>query len=100
MPRKSQKEPETWRDIAFYAAGMITAVKSVRLGSRRGQVRILREHTFGPLAVLTTVPSAGERSVPLSELHVLFNQGAITVKDDFSLNGISGQLRLHPEHTI
>ena len=32
--------------------------------------------------------------------HVLFDQGAITLKDDFTLQGLSGKLRLHSRHSI
>jgi len=39
---------------------------------------------------------AGERSAPVPDYHVLFDQGAITVNDNFSLQGAAGKLRLHP----
>jgi putative restriction endonuclease len=32
--------------------------------------------------------------------HVLFDQGAITIEDDFTLLGRTGRLSLHPQHSI
>jgi putative restriction endonuclease len=31
---------------------------------------------------------------------VLFDQGAITIEDDFTLLGRTGRLSLHPQHSI
>ena len=78
----------------------ITGARCVRFGSRRSGPYAEGAH-IRPLARPHNGPDVPENVLCLCpNCHVLFDQGAITVEDDFTLQGRSGTLRLHPRHSI
>ena len=101
MPRKSQRKWETWRGIAFDAAVRIFAVRSVHDSARDARWSVCGKAHIRPLGRPHSGPDVPENVLCLCpNCHVLFHQGAITVNDDFSLQGAAGKLRLHPQHLV
>ena len=78
----------------------ITAASCAGRGSRPGRVPMRKAHTSVRSGALNGPDVSGNVLCLCPNCHVLFDQGAITIEDDFTLLGRTRRLSLHPQHSI